>query len=191
MTKLSASYRKPQRVSRRWPRWSALMLLLIALFLVAKLIWQHLSSESLLLISPENNSATAAVPVQFDFYTVLPKMAVVAPAQSPASAAPAAPPAPKIKAVMARVPPAKPVAAEIYILQIAALRQLEDAQHLRDQMRAAGYPAFVQSYQADQAVWYRVMLGPYASAELAQHTQELLKSRHMNSFLLKSQSTAN
>lgn len=89
-------------------------------------------------------------PVQFDFYTALPKMAVTAP----------------------------PASTTTHWLQVGAFRQRSGADRVAGEMRNLGYHAVIQEYSDDQGAGYRVMLGPYTSAEALARDQEKLNRRH-------------
>lgn len=188
------SIRQQSRRASAWPRWLALILFLLAIFLLTRVVLHHWHKNPATQITePVQPASPPSQPVQFDFYTVLPKMAVSSPTPPPTDS-PAFPKAKTaVTAVSAAVTPSlpsahlPPAAAGLYVLQIAAVRQPKDAERLRNQMHEAGYPTFVQPYQADQILWYRVMVGPYASQDLAEHSQSQLESRGTHSLLLKMQ----
>lgn len=163
---------------RQWSRRLALALAAIAIFLLVRLGLQWFLPDLKAGDSVAVNSQAPQAPVQFDFYTVLPKMAVTVASAADNVAGVTAKPA---------AAAAKPLQAGAYVLQIAALRQFSDAQRLRDQIQSTGYPVFIQAYQAGQMMWYRVMVGPYVSQELAERAQIQLKNHHFNSLLLKMQ----
>ncbi len=153
------------------PIWPRRLALILVIFAVALLIWSAFNAflgknqlkETKL---PENESQTMTVPtpLKFDFYTMLPKMAVSASSD-------------KFQETIA--------ASGTFYLQIATLHQLSDAEKLRNKMHDAGYPAFIQQYKTDQMIWYKVMLGPYGSLNLAQHAQNHLQEYHINAVLIK------
>lgn len=178
------------KTSHAWPRWLALALTLIAVLLLAQLISKSYLQNIKVSKVAVNNQTKPSTPtpsqsaVQFDFYTVLPKMAVSEPTPPPAEAPLTAKPKLTTNIVLPAPAPSSPAPAQSYILQIAALRQLDDAEHLRDQMHSAGYPAFVQQYQTGQTMWYRVMVGPFASQDLAAQTQAQLKQRQITGLIL-------
>ena len=177
------SLRQPSQTSRRWVRPLALVLILIAIFLLVRALLPHHLPQT----TPNNPAAVNPAPVQFDFYTVLPKMAVSsAPTPPPKEISPSA----KTSPMLTTLPPVlveKPLVPGMYVLQIAAVRQIHDAERLREQMHNLGFPVFIQPYQAEEALWYRVMIGPYPSQDIAQRRQEELQGHRINSLLLKMQ----
>lgn len=156
-------------------------MVLLAVFLLVKMYVTRKPELPLPPAAPtadtEQNTAKP-VDVQFDFYTVLPKMAVTTE---------------KIKAPVILPPPAEtthqtqPTLAGGYVLQVAALSQLSDANRYRDQIQALGYRVFVQEYRNNNQLLYRILVGPYASLDLAQRDQAQLKQKNLNSNLLKMQ----
>jgi DedD protein len=71
-----------------------------------------------------------------------------APAESAPSADPAAGPKPVPDGVRA------------WVIQVASLRSAEAARALQEQLRAMGYPAFVEQAQVQGQRYYRVRVGP-------------------------------
>ncbi len=152
----------------------SLILIIVAVALFAWVAVQHSRNKPLAATA----SAPTQTPVQFDFYTVLPKMAVSTP--GPVTQQPGAvPPIVKKPSTVSAVP--------VYVLQIAALRQPMVANRLVEQMRRAGFSVFIQTYQNNAITWYRVMIGPYATQDLARHNQERLKALHINSLVVTMQ----
>jgi cell division protein FtsN len=106
---------------------------------------------------------------QFDFYTLLPKMKVVIPSQN--------------STTNAMLPiTTKP---STYILQIASLQNLSDAERFCEQLNNLGYRSYVQPYQNHHTTWYRVMVGPYLSINQAEADQRKLHQSDMDSLLLR------
>lgn len=157
-----------------WMGWLIVVLIISAIFLLVKQLVQ------LRMIRPSKNAVANSqplAPVQFDFYKLLPKMTVPLPAQagSPGNAAPS-----PVKPATAEAQPAATLA-----LQISAVRQQNEALHLRDQMRAEGYPTFIQPEQEGTIVWYRVLVGPFTSLDAAQVTMNRLKESGINALVIK------
>lgn len=104
-------------------------------------------------------------------------------ASTPASAsAPASPPAeavneaapPATPAAVAEAPrqpppvaaaPAVPSAAKGWVVRVGSFSSAENAQGLRDQLRAKGYAAFVDQAAIDGKTMWRVHVGPEAQRE--------------------------
>ncbi|MDZ7833325.1 MAG: SPOR domain-containing protein [Desulfobacterales bacterium] len=63
-----------------------------------------------------------------------------------------------------------------YGVQVAALKQPDNADFVKEKFTAKGYPVYRQKAEVDGETWYRVRLGPYANAEKAQETLEQIKS---------------
>lgn len=93
----------------------------------------------------------------------------VTPSPAPAPAQPAAPPSstnPPRAAPLAKPPqqpePRPPVAAGAvsWVVQVASLSVPDAATKLRDQLRAKGYPAFIEQAEIKDATFYRVRVGP-------------------------------
>ncbi len=104
---------------------------------------------------------------QFDFYTLLPKMKVLVP---------------KAKTTV----PLQQSEKVVYVLQVAALKNRYDAKRLRDQLISMGYRAYVQSYQANRRIGYRVLAGPYISLNTAEKDQRQLHNKErLESLLLR------
>jgi DedD protein len=47
-----------------------------------------------------------------------------------------------------------------WVIQVGSFSKTENAEQLRDQLRKAGYPAYVETGKQDGAVLYRVRIGP-------------------------------
>src|SRR5437660_49989 len=100
---------QPRRASA-WPRRLALVLVLLAVFLLARIVVLHYLPKQQVVV-PVVHTSTAEPAVQFDFYTVLPKMAVSAAAPLPTHLPT---PTPTVKSLPNS-------AAGTYVLQIAAV----------------------------------------------------------------------
>lgn len=137
-------------ISRRWLFWLASAMVLTALYLIGQLIYQNLYSKKV--IKNSESPAADAAPVQFDFYTVLPKMKVDS----------------EVKSATA--------AASRYFLQIASVKQWEEAQRWREQLQNWGFTVVIQKNLNQQSVKYDVFVGPYPTLAAAQHAQEWLHS---------------
>ena len=165
--------------SQIWMGWLIVVLVISAIFLLVKQLLQYRT------VRPNRGAVTNSqplAPVQFDFYKLLPQMTVpvTAPATQPGNTAAPAAPAPAKPETTTQVQPAGTL-----VLQISALRQLNEALHLRDQMRTEGYPTFIQPEQAGTVVWYRVLIGPFTSLAIAQTTLKHLKDSGINAIVIK------
>jgi hypothetical protein len=89
MTQVRAAIRKRPKAASRWKRWMALPLALAGILLLAQLWLSHHHTPPVA-DTVTNDPLNTAVPLQFDFYTKLPKMAVDSPAPPPAEAHPKA-----------------------------------------------------------------------------------------------------
>ena len=85
MSQVRAPLRKRPKAASRWQRWAALPLALAGILLLAQLWLSHHHTPPAA-ETVTNVQMTTAAPLQFDFYTKLPKMAVDSPAQPPADA---------------------------------------------------------------------------------------------------------
>ncbi len=90
--------------------------------------------------------------------------AVVPPAPKPVTSKPAA------------------VASGSYLVQVAAVKQRQGAEGLRDRMKKKGYAAFVESADLGaKGTWYRVYAGPFGSKTDADQAVRSLKADRISS----------
>lgn len=61
-----------------------------------------------------------------------------------------------------------------WVVQVASVSREENANALAEELRGAGFPAFVQSWQEAERTHYRVRIGPVARREQAQAVLERL-----------------
>jgi cell division protein FtsN len=156
------------RFSRRhWCFGLASILFLGSIFLVVQLVYQNfLARKKIKALMEPAPTLKSTSPVQFDFYTVLPKMKVDTIAKT---AAPAA-------SVKGR-----------YVLRAASFQRWEDAEQLRDLIQSWGFSAFIHHSLEESSANYQVIIGPYASLESAQRAQETLRTHKTESAMLKLQ----
>jgi cell division protein FtsN len=178
-----------QKTQRRFNYWLALGLALLAVIILSRWLWQPSSinaPKTPALSGPgpgPGPAPSAQSSVKFDFYTVLPKMAVTSP--SPPAADSTSVKSAKIAPVATSAPPRETAPlADKFVLQIASVHKLQDAERLREQMRNLGYSAFIQQYHTDKAIWYRVMVGPYHSPEQAQKAKDQLLNHRIDSIMI-------
>jgi len=106
---------------------------------------------------------------EFDFYTILPKTQVQVPNSTNTEL--------DITAQSAN---------SRYILQVASLQSLKQAQQLKDKLFSLGYIANITSFESKGGIiWNRVMTGPYKSLEDAEDTQDRLRQQHIDGILIK------
>ena len=110
---------------------------------------------------------------KFDFYKLLPQMTVNISADDDATTSPAINNKPITKK-----------SAPTYVLQVAALQKNSDAAQVQNTLKAAGYAAFTQLYQApDHTIWYRVLVGPFNNLKTAQAEQDKLDAHQTEALL--------
>lgn len=108
--------------------------------------------------------------MQYDFYKLLPAMTVTVPSADDQAKSQGLP---------------TPAAASAFILQVAAVQNQNDAKTLQTQLSQAGYKVFIQPYLVNNATWYRVNVGPFASLSNAQAQQLKLDGQNVEAMLLK------
>jgi cell division protein FtsN len=210
---MSRDYRRhsEKRSSRPTPGWALFLLGVIFGAFSVGYAWVKLGPEELrqLLASKpaaaakpdprtaekeaDKDKAGAAPKPQFSFYTVLPEMEVLVSdeevnrrarqpsiaAGQPAPAAPTAPAAP------AQAPP--PAAqSETLLLQVAALKKPEEADRMKAKLALLGVKAEVQSVSINnEAVFYRVRVGPFNNAAKLKDVRERLKGSGYDSVVVR------
>ena len=96
---------------------------------------------------------------KFEFYTLLPEMEMAAPipvSQKPFSR----------RTVLSL---------NHFVLQIASLKNITDAERLKSQLSTLNFPTCVQTHRSvDGIVWNRVMVGPYLTIQEAKRVQSEL-----------------
>lgn len=141
-------------------------------------------------------AAGSAKKPSFDFYQVLPGKEVVIPdaelsakakAESQTPAPPAAPSG-GVAVASTRVAPAQ-VGSAIgtggYLLQVGAFPDDAKAQAAKAKLALQGFVAHVQKVQIGQQIWYRVRLGPYASAAQLEKVKQQLNGAGISAIALK------
>ena len=141
-------------------------------------------------------AAGSAKKPSFDFYQVLPGKEVVIPdaelsakakAESQTPAPPAAPSG-GVAVASTRVAPAQ-VGSAIgtggYLLQVGAFPDDAKAQAAKAKLALQGFVAHVQKVQIGRQTWYRVRLGPYASAAQLEKVKQQLNGAGISAIALK------
>ena len=142
-------------------------------------------------------AAGSAKKPSFDFYQVLPGKEVVIPdaelsakakAESQTPAPPAAPSGVGVAVASTRVAPAQVGSATGtggYLLQVGAFPDDAKAQAAKAKLALQGFVAHVQKVQIGQQTWYRVRLGPYASAAQLERVKQQLNGAGISAIALK------
>jgi cell division protein FtsN len=208
---MSRDYRRhsEKRSSRPTPGWALFLLGVIFGAFSVGYAWVKLGPEELrqLLASKpaaaakpdprtaekeaDKDKAGAAPKPQFSFYTVLPEMEVLVsdeevnrrarqPSIAAGQPAPAAPTAPAAQAP----PPA--AQSETLLLQVAALKKPEEAERMKAKLALLGVKAEVQSVSINnEAVFYRVRVGPFNNAAKLKDVRERLKGSGYDSVVVR------
>lgn len=72
-----------------------------------------------------------------------------------------------------------------YIVQIAAFKRPEDAERLKAQLTLAGYDAQMKAVAVNGAVWHRVWVGTFPTAQAAEKVQKELLAKHTKGVVVK------
>lgn len=105
---------------------------------------------------------------QYDFYSLLPKMEVVVPTTEESALA-----------------LGNTTAGNRYLVQVASLQNVDDAERMRDRLGELGVLTTVQTYRTiDGAEWHRLIAGPFNLSD-AERQQSLLHQHDIDSLLLK------
>lgn len=107
------------------------------------------------------------------------------PVTRPEPPKPAPKPEPKPEAKPATPEPAKPVAVPAapaassvgFAVQLGAFGKADDANALRDKVRAAGFSAFVEQVRTDKGTLHRVRVGPVANRAEAENLKAQVASK--------------
>lgn len=137
---------------------------------------------------------------RFRFFDELPNMRVEVPPEAPrpvhnppaaTSSTPPVPnaPPPKVNPDLPRhsasiPPPAK--RGDAYVLQVGSYRNFREADGIKARLALMGLEASVQRVTVDRKeTWYRVRVGPYASADDANRVREQLRRNKFKAIVLK------
>ena len=124
---------------------------------------------------PRQSAAQADSGPHFDFYAVLPKMEVIVPKGDDEPAQPRRQTAPAENDDSATPAPATASRHEQYLLQAGSFRRNEDADRRRGELILHGLSARIQPVSMGNGdTWYRVMVGPFDSANAAHRAQDKL-----------------
>lgn len=114
---------------------------------------------------PESNTHQKRT---FDFYTLLPELEVVVDKDKPT-------PAPT---------KSKPFSGN-YVLQVGSFKNNEDADRLRARLALIGIETNIEIVKVNAAHWHRVRVGPSRDVSQLRAIQNRLRSKDMDSILLK------
>lgn len=157
------------------------------------------------LVTLDDNEAP--ITPQFDFYRLLPEMAIEIPENSAETAIPEVVASALVPTVEAPTenqtepvqneattqapnltPPTSPeTAIDLhYELQLAAFRSAGDADAYKARLALLGYVVNVQDVTTDEGeTWHRIRVGPFTAREQAEQTQAQLQTQQINSLLLQ------
>lgn len=136
--------------------------------------------------APASSASAAAATAAVTTESLPPEPAVAAkPAPKPEAPKPAPKPESKPEAKPAAADPAKPVAVPTapaassvgFAVQLGAFGKAEDANALRDKVRAAGFSAFVEQVRTDKGTLHRVRVGPVANRAEAENLKAQVASK--------------
>jgi cell division septation protein DedD len=81
----------------------------------------------------------------------------------------------------------KPSTPGKFAIQVASLKDLDQARILMNKFKEKGYPAFFQSSNLNGQIWHRIRIGPYPDRELAVKDQNRLKQAGVDCLVLSAQ----
>lgn len=115
--------------------------------------------------APEKKSG-----IHFDFYSILPEMEVIIPAE-------------ELKSPESSGPPAN------YFLQVGSFRNANDADTQKARLALLGLISTIQKVTVDgKGSWYRVRLGPYTDRRKLDHVTHQLQDNDIDFLTLKEKS---
>lgn len=117
----------------------------------------------------------------YDFYTLLPKLAVEIPEQETSRGG--HPTATALQAEAEQAPDKQP---ESYLLQAGSFRTSQDADRLKEKVVGLGLSAQVQAITgSNNDTWYRVRLGPYTDAKEMERVRKKLQDNKIEPMVVK------
>jgi cell division protein FtsN len=131
--------------------------------------------------------ATEKEPV-FDFYTVLPNMDTVAITNNtePNKTTQIINNEATLTASStAKVEAANPNKNTKYFVQIATVTKINAADELKAKLTLDGFDTKIEPIKKNDAIWYRVIMGPFSSEQQALKQQKLLAQQKINGNLLR------
>ncbi len=130
-------------------------------------------------VALDAQTAAAATPASTRPADQKPQVAPVktAPVQSVETTATVKPAEPKLVSAQATPPAAPAASATGFVIQLAAFSKTEDANALRDKLRAAGFTAFTESVATDKGTLTRVRVGPVVTRTDADQLRAQVKAK--------------
>ncbi len=116
---------------------------------------------------------------RYDFFTVLPEMEVVVPAQELAKQQELA------RQQEAASPATAAAGSDSYLLQVGSFKSVGEADEMKAQLALTGIEANVQSVKVNEATWYRVRVGPVQGAAKADEMRMTLQANGIDSLVMK------
>jgi DedD protein len=95
----------------------------------------------------------------------------------PATRAPERAAAPTPQARTERRPPPAPPGVSSWVIQVASLTEPQRAKNLERDLRAKGFPAFIQDAQVDHRTFHRVRVGPEADRKRIERMAASIKAK--------------
>lgn len=74
-----------------------------------------------------------------------------------------------------------------FAIQVASLKDIDQAKLLMNKFKEKGYPAFFQSSDLNGQTWHRIRIGPYPDREAAVRDQNRLKQAGVDCLVLSTQ----
>jgi cell division protein FtsN len=116
---------------------------------------------------------------RYDFFTVLPEMEVVVPAQELAKQQELA------RKQEAANPATVAAGTDSYLLQVGSFKSVAEADQMKAQLALSGIEANVRSVTVNDATWYRVRVGPVQGAVKADEIRMTLQANGIDSLVMK------
>lgn len=210
----STSTKKTGPAAKRKSRLGLWLLIVMGvIIIVGVMVWlsKHRADKSTTTLNSSEKISTKIVPVkttppvetpkapekpkiQFEFYNLLPKETVppvnnnttVAPPPKVKPSAPIISAAPIIDNSNTVTSVAAPAATASYVLQIASVKSVSDANAMKAKLAINGYPVQIKQFVVNGVVWYRVWVGPFDTSDAASNAQAKLKQQNIDSLLRKS-----
>ena len=164
--------------SSQYPGWAYLLAgVAIGLFVSFLLYLQNLPSvDNSVAQRPKN----ANPPPTFEFYDILPDFEVVVPELSVKT---------NKKPQATNVQPPKPSSelssGEAFVLQVAAFRELKQADKLKAKLALMGLEPFLQKVTIDDKTFHRVRIGPFTSKQALTTARQRLKENNIDAKAIK------
>lgn len=169
-TRKTRKKRKPSTKSTPLPGWvwlvTGLVIGLSATFLPSINEKSKQNKQSVEIKEPAIAPASKR---SFDFYTLLPELEVVVDGKSDSDSDQA----------KHKLPDGE------YVLQVGSFKSSEEADSLKVQLALMGVETNIEIVKVNTINWHRVRIGPSKDIEQLQTTQHRLRTKNMDSILLK------